>query len=43
MIAGIALALGLTVVTDNNRKFDRVHGLVIENWRHSGNLMLQSQ
>ncbi len=35
MIAGTALALGFIVVTDNAREFNRVPGLVIENWRKS--------
>jgi len=32
MIAGHALALGLILVTDNERHFRRVGGLKIENW-----------
>jgi tRNA(fMet)-specific endonuclease VapC len=31
-IAAHALALGCTVVTDNEREFSRVSGLAIENW-----------
>ena len=32
MIAAHALALGLTVVTDNEREFCRVSGLTVQNW-----------
>jgi tRNA(fMet)-specific endonuclease VapC len=32
LIAAHALALGLTVVTDNTREFSRVPGLRVENW-----------
>lgn len=32
MIAGYARSRGLTVVTANTREFDRVPGLVVENW-----------
>ena len=32
MIAGIALARNLTVVTDNVRHFVRIPGLAVENW-----------
>ena len=32
LIAAHALALGCTLVTDNEREFARVPGLVIENW-----------
>jgi tRNA(fMet)-specific endonuclease VapC len=32
LIASHALALGLVVVTDNEREFDRVDGLKVENW-----------
>ena|ERR1700693_5228790 len=32
LIAAHALSLGLTLVTDNEREFSRVHGLTIENW-----------
>ena len=32
MIAGHARALGLILVTNNQREFDRVSGLRIENW-----------
>lgn len=32
LIAAHALALGLTLVTDNTREFSRVPGLKVENW-----------
>lgn len=32
LIASQAVALGLTVVTDNVREFSRVDGLLVENW-----------
>ncbi|MEX1184410.1 MAG: type II toxin-antitoxin system VapC family toxin [Gemmatimonadota bacterium] len=32
LIAAQALALSLTVVTDNGREFSRVPGLIVENW-----------
>ena len=32
MIAAHALALGVVLVTDNTRHFERVQGLVLENW-----------
>ena len=32
LIAGHALALGLTLVTANEREFSRVPGLAVENW-----------
>ena len=32
MIAGHARSRGLTVVTANTREFERVPGLVVENW-----------
>jgi tRNA(fMet)-specific endonuclease VapC len=32
LIAAHALSLRLTLVTDNEREFSRVHGLTIENW-----------
>jgi tRNA(fMet)-specific endonuclease VapC len=32
LIAAIALAHGLTVVTHNTREFDRVPGLMLEDW-----------
>ena len=32
MIAGHALSLGYTVVTNNTKEFERVNGLKIENW-----------
>ena len=35
MIAGHARAAGLVLVTDNEREFQRVKGLAIENWRRS--------
>jgi tRNA(fMet)-specific endonuclease VapC len=31
-IAGHARSLGLTVVTNNEKEFKRVDGLLIENW-----------
>lgn len=31
-IAAHARALGLTLITDNTREFDRVPGLAVENW-----------
>ena len=37
MIAAHALALNLTVVTDNEREFRRVKSLRVENWRHRQN------
>jgi tRNA(fMet)-specific endonuclease VapC len=33
LIAGHALAMGMTVVTNNLSEFARVHGLVVEDWR----------
>ena len=33
LIAGTALAHGLTVVTSNTNEFKRVGGLLLENWR----------
>jgi tRNA(fMet)-specific endonuclease VapC len=33
LIAGTALARGLTVVTSNTGEFDRIAGLRVENWR----------
>jgi predicted nucleic acid-binding protein len=33
VIAGIALARGLILVTPNLREFEPVEGLVIEDWR----------
>jgi tRNA(fMet)-specific endonuclease VapC len=33
MIAGHCAMRGLTLVTDNTREFERVAGLVVENWR----------
>jgi tRNA(fMet)-specific endonuclease VapC len=32
LIAAHALALGLTVVTDNEREFSRIDNLRVENW-----------
>lgn len=32
MIAGHARSRGLAVVTGNTREFERVPGLVVENW-----------
>jgi len=32
MIAAHALSLGAVMVTDNTRHFERVAGLVVENW-----------
>lgn len=32
LIAARALALGCTIVTDNEKEFSRVRGLVVENW-----------
>lgn len=32
LIAAQALALGLTLVTDNMREFSRIPGLAVENW-----------
>jgi tRNA(fMet)-specific endonuclease VapC len=32
LIAAHALALGYTLVTDNQREFSRIKGLVVENW-----------
>jgi tRNA(fMet)-specific endonuclease VapC len=32
LIAGHALSLGMTLVTNNTREFSRVPGLRIENW-----------
>ena len=32
LIAGHALSLGYTIVTNNTREFERVNGLAIENW-----------
>jgi tRNA(fMet)-specific endonuclease VapC len=36
LIAAHALALGATVVTDNQREFQRVPGLRVENWLQGG-------
>jgi len=35
MIAGVALAKGLILVTSNTREFSRVDGLQLEDWRES--------
>ena len=35
LIAAHGLALGCTVVTDNEREFSRIEGLTIENWLRS--------
>jgi tRNA(fMet)-specific endonuclease VapC len=35
LIAAQALSLGYTLVTDNEREFDRVEGLSIANWQRS--------
>ncbi len=32
MIAGHALAAGCVLVTNNAREFERVEGLILENW-----------
>ena len=32
MIAGHAWSLGFTVVTNNRKHFDRIEGIVIEDW-----------
>jgi tRNA(fMet)-specific endonuclease VapC len=32
LIAAHAVALGHTLVTDNEREFSRIHGLSVENW-----------
>jgi tRNA(fMet)-specific endonuclease VapC len=34
LIAAQVLALGYTIVTDNEREFARVEGLRLENWLH---------
>jgi tRNA(fMet)-specific endonuclease VapC len=36
LIAAQAVALGHTVVTDNEREFARIAGLRCENWLHQG-------
>lgn len=36
MIAAHALALGATIVTDNQREFQRIPGLRVENWLQTG-------
>lgn len=36
LLAGHALALGLTLVSGNTQEFSRVRGLEIENWRSTG-------
>lgn len=35
LIAAHAYALGLTLVTDNTREFNRIRGLKVENWLES--------
>jgi len=35
LIAAHAIAAGKTLVTNNTREFERVHGLVLEDWSHS--------
>ena len=32
LIAAHALSLGLTVVTNNTREFERIPGLAVEDW-----------
>lgn len=32
MIAGHAISLGYTLVTNNTRKFERINDLILENW-----------
>jgi tRNA(fMet)-specific endonuclease VapC len=32
LIAAHALALGCTLVTDNEREFSRINSLAVENW-----------
>jgi tRNA(fMet)-specific endonuclease VapC len=32
MIAGQTRALGLTLITNNIKEFERVPGLILENW-----------
>jgi tRNA(fMet)-specific endonuclease VapC len=34
LIAGHALALGATLITNNVREFERVPGLIVEDWTH---------
>jgi len=36
LIAGHARSLGLTVVTNNRKEFDRVPGLLVEDWLEAG-------
>jgi tRNA(fMet)-specific endonuclease VapC len=36
LIAAHAMALGCTLVTDNEREFNRIDGLLVENWLRSG-------
>ncbi len=36
LIAAHALSIAATLVTDNVREFDRVNGLVVENWLRAG-------
>jgi len=35
LIAGAALARGLTLVTSNLREFKRIDGLLLEDWRRT--------
>ncbi len=35
LIAGHALAAGLTLVTNNTREFSRVTGLIVEDWQQA--------
>ena len=34
MIAGTALRHGLVMVTSNGDEFERINGLILEDWRH---------
>jgi tRNA(fMet)-specific endonuclease VapC len=38
LIAAQTLSLGYILVTDNEREFSRIDGLLMENWLHSGPL-----
>jgi tRNA(fMet)-specific endonuclease VapC len=38
LIAAQTLSLGYILVTDNEREFARIDGLLMENWLHSGRL-----
>jgi tRNA(fMet)-specific endonuclease VapC len=33
MVAGTAMRRGLVMVTSNRGEFERIHGLVLEDWR----------